>query len=129
MSNSEIEIFEAKEWIAAGNGSPRLRKIHELGLLETSLVVYRDERLQPDRPGWRHDATVTTPIHAPEEWLLDRLVRERAKHGEQIQLRYMKRPGYLGPVLADTWNGRQIVLRLKGTFISRGGVNGGFNRK
>jgi hypothetical protein len=39
------------EWIRA-HGSERLRKALELGLIESSLAVYREERLAHEYPGW-----------------------------------------------------------------------------
>jgi hypothetical protein len=35
------------------HGSPRLRKALDLGLLDESNAVYRDERLEKEFPGWR----------------------------------------------------------------------------
>ena len=48
----DLEMAEAESWIPA-NGSERLRLALELGELEHSMAVYRDERLEVERPGFR----------------------------------------------------------------------------
>jgi len=45
---------EMHQWIDA-HGSERLKLIRKHGLLEDSMNVYREERLQRDRPGWIFD--------------------------------------------------------------------------
>jgi hypothetical protein len=49
-------VAERNEWIQA-HGSDRLKMILEEGMIETSMAVYRDEKLAVDRPGWIWDAT------------------------------------------------------------------------
>lgn len=46
------EIAERDQWIQE-HGSDRLRKALELGLMDSMLKSYREERLALDRPGWR----------------------------------------------------------------------------
>lgn len=49
-------VVERNEWIRS-HGSDRLQMILEEDMIETSMAVYRDEKLAIDRPGWIWDAT------------------------------------------------------------------------
>lgn len=46
------------KWVRA-HGSERLRKALEMGLLDSSMTVYREERMALEFPGWRRDCRHT----------------------------------------------------------------------
>lgn len=70
---------EAEEWVPE-HGSSRLRKAMSLGLLDSSMTVYRDERLQKEHPGWtwmRPTGGKLRSILNPQEPDLDLLIEAR----------------------------------------------------
>jgi len=64
------EQAEIHAWIAE-HGSERLRRIVAADLLDTSMAVYRDERLAQERPGWIWADQLTD-----RDWDTDRLTSE-----------------------------------------------------
>lgn len=57
-ADDEAYAAQRDEWIRA-HGSDRLRKILDLGYIDESRSVYRDERLALDYPGWIVDCDAT----------------------------------------------------------------------
>jgi hypothetical protein len=105
------ELLEAEEWVRA-HGSTRLKKAAQLDVLESSLGVYRDERLAAERPGWQwwSDDLELRDILNPEEWVLDALQAARELE-PTASLRYMAERHYRGPVIVSYFLGRGIVLQ------------------
>ncbi len=102
------ELAEATAWVA-DNGSLRLRKALQAGLLHTSLGAYRDERLAKERPGWswrRQGEEFKNAIN-PSEEALDALLK--AKTVDQ-RASLMFRPESQEPVVVCWFLGRGIYL-------------------
>lgn len=108
-------LEEAQRWIEEF-GSGRLRKIVDAGLLETSLNVYREERLAQEHPGWkilsqRVDAQLQDTVNPPE-FAVDALLDAR-KWDSRARLRYSSGDGVdQGPVVTANFLDRQIITFL-----------------
>jgi hypothetical protein len=95
------ELDDAAAWIAAGNGSPQLRRISSTGYLADSLAVYRRDRLAAERPGWRFveaGLDEILDIRNPTELELDVLAAARPYGWEEedgtsftVTLRFLRR--------------------------------------
>jgi hypothetical protein len=80
------------EWIAR-NGSSRLLKIVEAGLLDWSWGVYAEEHLRKTRPelyreGWRACAHELRSVRNPEEAWIDALLAAREQIDPNITLMF-----------------------------------------
>jgi hypothetical protein len=105
------EIGEAKEW-AMTHGSKRLRKAVEAEVLDSSLAVYRDERLAAERPGWRWWRSKESPVKGiinPSEKALD-LLMEARKIDPDASLNHIQKKGIY---VASTFLGRFIVQEVE----------------
>lgn len=118
------DVEAAEQWIAAGNGSARLKKIAEAGLVHTAMTVYREERLRAQLPeladdGWTFTRTAINELHNPSEAHVDALLMARAKFGGmvlaetegEIALGFLRArdEGDAGPVLMVSWLGAKLV--------------------
>lgn len=84
-----VAAAERDAWIAE-HGSQRLRLAAQADLLDECAAVYREERLQLDRPGWRLDSSPgcdESEIYNPSEQDLAALIAARADYPDsQIDL-------------------------------------------
>jgi hypothetical protein len=101
-------VEEATAW-AVEHGSSRLQKAVAAGLVDSSLGVYRDERLAFDHPGWHwiEDEKLSRlkAINNPSECALDALLDARAWDPE-ARMHWLDR----GPVVVATFIDRWIYL-------------------
>jgi len=114
-------LEDATEWITA-HGSERLKLIVDEGFLQDSLAVYRDERLEQERPGWIWDSSWydgNVEYLGPRNPTLDALrALKSAKeaYGNEVELRYAKCSVYEGEanelVIMSAFLGKLAVLRL-----------------
>lgn len=106
---------EAEQWIRQ-HGSARLQMILEEGFLADSWVVYREERLEKERPGWYYIHPLSAPFtllgspRAPSEAALLALCAAREKQPD-VQLRYHQLAHRL--FLVDTFLGRTILCNVE----------------
>ena len=104
----EQEIRGATSW-AVSNGSERLKKAVRVGLIANSMGVYRDERLDMERPGWQWWKGNGSPrrhmIVNPSEADLDALIEAQAVDADAT-LNFWPNNG---PIVVSEFLGRFIV--------------------
>jgi len=81
---------ERLRWCAE-HGSPRLRKAVDMGLLDESNMVYQEERLEKDYPGWEweRDSDRYNPIHNPSLKAMEALEKIRCEIEAESYLHWM----------------------------------------
>ena len=111
-------VKSAEAWTLE-HGSVRLRRALDLGVLDQSLGVYRDERLALEHPGWRWvdktDLASFNDILNPSEVELDVLAEAR-EWTPFAKLRWSGRPDNPedgGPVVVAPFLDRQILTRAR----------------
>jgi hypothetical protein len=108
QSAKRDELAEAREWIEV-NGSTRLRKIVDAGLLSASLAVYRTERIELERPGWFvWEPEALRNVINPSEAQVDALQFARR---DDAEAKLVWSPTY-GRLVLASFLGRQIALTV-----------------
>jgi len=104
---------ERLRWVRS-HGSERLQRIERLGLLDQSDRVYRDERLEAERPGWRwmNDAEdELRDVLNPSMETLDALEAARERD-PNASLTYVVCGDWKGPAVLARFLDRTILKDL-----------------
>jgi hypothetical protein len=110
-ASEQLILQAALDWCEA-NGSARLKRIAAEGFLESSMAVYRDERLVFERPGWgwiptAQEVSLRNPVAPGEdEFALLDAAREVSPEAKLHYATLGKGSGCF--VAVDSFLGRQI---------------------
>lgn len=127
-----VEVADAIEWVAAGNGSAPLKSAVGLKLVEEALPRYRKERLRAERPElpWYQSPDKVEVIFDPSEAAMADLKVAKAasptahlgflkiKHKHEFRVcpphpNCRKKWDFEGEVVVDLWRGWQVLCLVE----------------